>query len=260
MALNITSKMFSLEGKTAVVTGGGRGLGRAICEGLAEFGAKVAVIDIDEKSCLSAAEEIQKKYNNDSFGIMMDISKVREIESGIAKIFNRFGQIDILVNNAGVVSRSPILDMEESDWDRVMDINVKGMYFCAKEAAKHMVQRKYGKIINIASISSYRGIPNRSVYCVSKGAVLQATRVMAVEWAPYNIHVNAVAPCYLDTPLTSSLYTEDKEFYEYIMRKTPLKRIAKPEELVGGVIYLASDSSDMVTGATLPIDGGWLAE
>lgn len=258
--MSFKDKMFSLEGKVAVVTGGGRGLGKTISEGLAEFGARVAVIEIDEETCRCTAEEIKQKYNNDSFSITLDVSNVKEIEAGMEKIFKKFGQIDILVNNAGVVCRNPILDMDEANWDRVMDINVKGSYFCAKEAAKYMMRRKYGKIINIASISSYRGIANRSVYCISKGAVLQATKVMAVELAPYNIHVNAIAPCYLDTPLTRPLYDEDKEFYDYIMRKTPLKRIAKPHELIGGIIYLASDSSDMVTGATLPIDGGWLAE
>ena len=260
MPADIINKMFSLEDKTAVVTGGGRGLGNAISLGLAEFGAKVAVIDVDENACESTAEKIRKTFNSDSFGMKLDISKISEIEIGLEKVYKKFGKIDILINNAGVVCRNPIFDMDEANWNRVMDINVKGMFFCAKEAAKYMAKRKYGKIINIASISSYRGIANRSVYCISKGAVLQATRVMAVEWAPYNIHVNAVAPCYLDTPLTRSLYTEDQEFYDFIMRKTPLKRIAKPDELVGGIIYLASDSSDMVTGATLPIDGGWLAE
>jgi NAD(P)-dependent dehydrogenase (short-subunit alcohol dehydrogenase family) len=253
-------KMFSLEGRTAIVTGGARGLGEAICTGMANAGASVAVIDVDADGCAKVATTISERCGVKTLDVPMDISKVTEIEQGMQKIEDAFGRIDILVNNAGVVSRKGVLEMDEGDYDQVMNINVKGLYFCSKEAAKRMAARKYGKIINIASISSFRGIAHRSVYCVSKGAVLQATRVMAVELAPLNIHVNAIAPCYLDTPLTRSLYTDDPEFYAFIMRKTPLKRIAKPEELVGGVIYLSSDSSDMVTGATLPIDGGWLAE
>lgn len=252
--------IFSLNNKVAVVTGGGRGLGEAICDGLAEYGANIAVIDIDKKSAEMTASKLKKAYGHDVLAVTLDITNPSEIKTGMADIYQHFGQIDILVNNAGVVDRHTIIEVEEKDYDRVMNVNVKGTYFCAKEAAKYMIPHKYGKIINIASISSFRGIAERSIYCVSKGAVLQATRVMAVEWAQYNIHVNAVAPCYLDTPLTRPLYKPGAPFYEFILRKTPLKRVAKPEEIVGGILYLASDSSDMVTGATLSIDGGWTAE
>lgn len=259
MLSKAAEKLYSLENKVAVVTGGGRGLGKAFCKGLAEFGAKVAVLDINEESCQAVADEIRAD-GGEAAGFRLDVSNTADIEKCMKAVACHFGGINVLVNNAGVVSRAPALELEEADWDRVMDINVKGTYFCAREAAKCMIPQYGGKIINIASISSYRGIANRSVYCISKGAILQVTRVLAIEWAPYNIHVNAIAPSYLDTPLTQPLYAQDKEFYAYIMRKTPFKRIAKPEELIGGLIYLASDSSDMVTGEIMAIDGGWLAE
>lgn len=252
--------IFSLNGKVAVVTGGGRGLGEAICDSFAEYGANIAVVDIDKKSAEITASKIKETYGHNALAVAMDITNISEIKAGMENIYKYFGRIDILVNNAGVVDRHTILDADEKDYDRVMNVNVKGTYFCSKEAAKYMVLNNYGKIINIASISSFRGIAERSIYCISKGAVLQATRVMAVEWAKYNIHVNAVAPCYLDTPLTRPLYKPGAPFYEFILRKTPLKRVAKPEEIVGGILYLASDSSDMVTGTILSIDGGWTAE
>jgi len=251
--------LFSVKGKMAVVTGGGQGLGECLAKGLATYGAEVAVLDLNEELCQKTVEDIRNNGGK-AINIKVDVSKKSEVSAAIEKVVNYFGRIDILVNNAGVVSRSSVLNLKEEDWDKVMDINAKGTFLCCQAAGEHMVKQRYGKIINIASVTSFRGIAERFVYATSKGAVAQITRALAVEWAPYNIHVNAIAPCYLDTPLTRPLYDKNSDFYKFIMSKTPLKRIAKPEELVGGLIYLASDASDMVTGHILAIDGGWLAE
>lgn len=251
--------IFSVKERVAIVTGGGQGLGETFSKSLASFGAKVAIFDVNKEIGQKTIQEINNNGGNAIF-IKTDVSKRNDVEAAVKAVMEHFRRIDILVNNAGVVSRASALSITEEDWDRVININVKGTFLCCQAVGKYMVEQRYGKIINIASISSYRGIANRVAYTTSKGAVLQITRTLAVEWAPFNVHVNAIAPCYLDTPLTRPLYEQDKEFYSYIMRKTPLKRIAKPEELVGGLLYLASDASDMVTGHILAIDGGWLAE
>lgn len=165
-----------------------------------------------------------------------------------------------MINNAGVVARGPSEDLPEADWDRVMAVNLKGTFLCARAVGQVMIRQGGGGIINIASIMSESGIPQRLAYSTSKGGVAQLTRTLAVEWACHNIRVNAIAPGYLDTPLTRPLYDQDPEFYDYVIRKTPMRRIIRPEEVVGAAVFLASDASTAVTGQVLAVDGGWLAE
>lgn len=251
--------MFSLEGKVAVITGGGQGLGKELANGMAQAGAKVAVVSRNSETCKQTAREIRESYGVETLALSVDIRNIEEIQRGMDLIDEKLGGIDILVNNSGVASRTSVFEMDETEFYRVIDTNVKGLYFCTQAAVKRMAPKNAGKIINIASISSFRGLPQRSMYAISKGAVLMATRTLALDLAPYNINVNAIAPSYIHTPMTESLY-KDEQFYSYLMSKTPLKKIIDPEEIVGAAIYLASNSSSMVTGAVIPVDGGWLAE
>lgn len=177
----------------------------------------------------------------------------------VEETLNKFSKIDILVNNAGITKRGPTLSMNEEDWDRVIAVNLKGVFLCSQAVGKEMIKQKKGKIINVASIAGQIGLLNTLPYCASKGGVIQITRALAIEWAKYNINVNAIAPTIFETPLTKPVLENDKEFYNYTIERIPLGRFGNPSDLAGAVVFLASDASDFVTGHILNIDGGWLA-
>ena len=169
-----------------------------------------------------------------------------------------FGGVDILVNNAGINIQQYAVDVTEEAWDRVLDINLKGVFFCAQSIGKLMISQGHGKIVNMASQMSAVGYYKRAAYCASKAGLAGLTKVLAVEWAPHNVLVNAVAPTFIFTPMTAPMF-EDRAFHEDVMRRIPLGRLGKPEDVVGAVIYLASSASNLVTGHTLYVDGGWTA-
>lgn len=249
---------FSLSGKVAIVTGSSRGIGRAIAEALAGAGAAVAVTGRNRERTERVAGEIAEAGAT-SLAVPSDISKAPDVERLIQTTLERFGHLDILVNNAGI---SPFWKkaeyVSEAEWDEVIAVNLKGTFLCAQAAGRVMIPQKSGRIINISSVGGRVALPKLSAYCAAKGGVEQLTRVLAAEWAEYNILVNAIAPGYVETDLTSGL-RENPKLHEEIIRQTPLGRLAKVEEIVGAAMYLASDAASYVTGQTLYIDGGWTA-
>jgi NAD(P)-dependent dehydrogenase (short-subunit alcohol dehydrogenase family) len=248
---------FDLSGKVAIVTGAGRGLGYHIAFALAKFGADVVI-------CSRTISELEKaKVAIEKFGrrvliLRMDVCKIPEILSMVEESVKAFGHIDILVNNAGVNVPQWAVDVTEEAWDKVIDTNLKGLFFCAQAVGKVMIQQKKGKIINISSQAGSVGLLQRAAYCSSKGGVNLLTKVLAIEWAQYNINVNAIAPTFLETPFSKPMF-EKEGFREYVLGNIPLGRVGQPQDVIGALIYLASEASNLVTGHILLIDGGWTA-
>lgn len=253
--------MLDLKNKVAIVTGGRRGMGRTHALALAARGAKVAVTDIDKDECMSVVEEIQSN-GGEAVCFKMDVSKKNEVESVFDDVVRTFGRLDILVNNAGVYNPMPALDISEEEWDKTIDINLKGQFLCAQKAAKEMSKHKSGRIINISSVSSGQvgfGIAGGAHYTASKGGIIGMTESLAVEWASLGILVNAIAPGAIDTPMSRKARMTKEEFDTFLMSRVPLKRIGRPEEVSSLVVFLASDEASYITGSTFYIDGGWLA-
>lgn len=248
--------MFSLNDKVAIVTGAGRGLGAAMAKGLAEAGASVLVADIDLSMATDTAHSIEK-LGVKALPVKVDVGDAADVKKMVDTAVQSLGTVDILINNAGINRRNPCIEMSEEDWDAVIRVNLKGTFLCAREVGKILVPKKSGKVINITSLLSIVAQPNRGPYASSKGAVSQLTKVLALEWAPYNINVNAIAPGYTATELNTKLM-EDKAVYDELTSRIPMGRWAQPEELNGTVVYLASDASNYVTGQILAVDGGYL--
>lgn len=253
----MSSNFFDLSGKVAIVTGSGRGLGAAMARGLAAHGAKVTVSDRDQAAAAQTAEQIQSA-GGIAIATFVDITQKQSCEDLIRLAINRFGQLDILVNNAGIDIIKPAIDVTESEWDKILDVDLKGHFLCAQAAAKNMQQG--GSIINISSIASTVGIRNLVAYSAAKGGINQLTRVMALELAPQQIRVNAIAPGYFENIMQGATAEHDSpEKQQQITTFTPLGRRGKPEELIGPVVFLASDASSYVTGTILYVDGGYTA-
>ncbi len=249
---------FSLEGKVALVTGGSRGIGQATAVGFAKAGANVAVASRKLEDLEKVAAEI-KSLGRKSLAVAAHIARMEEIKGLVDRVMAEFGRIDILVNNAGAsVVYTSALDVEERAWDTIMNLNLKGLYFLSQAVAKVMKEHDGGRIINVASIDGFVPEANIGVYAISKAGVLMATKSMARELAQYNIRVNAVAPGLIHTRMLDSHWVVAPEDKPEILKKVPLGRIAEPNEIVGAMIYLASDASSYVTGQTYVVDGGYL--
>jgi len=249
-----------LKGKVAIVTGARRGMGKTHALALAKAGAKVVVADISLEDCEVVVTEI-KDAKGEAMAIKCDVSNKDEVDEMVTKTVAKLGKIDILVNNAGICQFKPFLELTEEEWNRTININLKGYFLCAQAAAKEMVKQKSGAIVNIASIAMGQvgvGFQNLAHYCASKGGIVAMTEAMALELAPFNIRVNAVAPGAIDTPMASST-TQDPKVLEGTLSRIPLHRIGKPEEVSNLVLFLASDASSYMTGSTVVVDGGWLA-
>lgn len=248
--------MFSLKGKVAVVTGANTGLGQGMCVALAQAGADIVGVarrDCDETKTL--VEEACSSF----YQIKADLSTMEPVEQIINGAVEHFGHIDILVNNAGIIKRNDAIDYTEEDWDSVVFLNQKFIFFLCQAAAKQFIaQKSGGKIINIASMLSYQGGIRVPSYTASKSAVLGLTRALANEWAKYNINVNGIAPGYMATNNTQALRNDDDRSDE-ILSRIPAGRWGTPADMAGAVVYLASAASDYVNGFTLAVDGGWLA-
>jgi NAD(P)-dependent dehydrogenase (short-subunit alcohol dehydrogenase family) len=247
--------LFDLKGKVAVVTGASRGLGKSIAIGLADAGAKVIVTDILDTS--ETVEEI-KKLNQEVLGLKVDVSNKSDIENMIKQTKQQYKKIDILVNNAGILKTANAEDFKKEDWDKVIQINLTGQFLCAQAVGKEMIKQKSGKIINISSIAGISGYATSVSYSASKAGVISLTKTLAAEWGKHNININSICPGVFATDMTED-YLKSEEFMENIKTNVPMKRYAEPEELVGTVIYLASEASNYVNGHALVIDGGWTA-
>lgn len=254
------SNLFNLNGKVAIVTGARRGMGKAHSLVLAKYGVKVVVSDISEEECLKVVEEIKEK-GGEAIAIKCDVSKKEEVDNLIKKTVEEWGKIDILVNNAGITQFKPFLEMTEEDWNKTIDINLKGYFLCARAASDIMAKQKSGVIVNIGSIAMGQvgvGFPSLVHYVSSKGGIAGMTEALAIDLAPYNIRVNAIAPGVIETPIVDPIKS-DKEGLKATLSRIPMKRMGKPEEIANVVLFLCSDSSSYMTGAVIPVDGGWLS-
>ena len=251
-------KLFDLSGKVAMVIGGAGGLGKVQCKALAGAGADVAVCDLATEAGRKVAGGIEATGRR-SAAFAVDICSKASVQETIAKALNYFGQVDILCNTAGVNYRVPLLEYPEAEWDRVIDINLKGMFLTTQAVVPQMIERGYGKVINMSSIMGRITYFGQAAYCSAKGGVDQLTRVMALEWAKQGVRVNAISPTYIETPLVKQILKDEPERVEFIERRTPIGRLGRAEELMGLTIFLASHASDLMTGQSLCIDGGWTA-
>ncbi|MFW6229977.1 MAG: 3-oxoacyl-ACP reductase FabG [Halanaerobium sp.] len=247
--------LFDLTGKKALVTGGSRGLGRAMAEALLEAGAEVIITGVSDRVLETAAEMQENGYQVS--GLSFDLSKREEIKKSFKEVMAEFeGQLDILVNNAGIQRRNKAENFSEKDWDDVLEVNLNSVFILSQLAAKEMLKNDGGKIINIASLLSFFGGYTVPAYAASKGGVAQLTKAFANEWTAEGINVNAIAPGYMDTDMNTAL-VNNPERNELIMSRIPAGRWGKPEDMKGIVIFLASEASNYLSGAVIPVDGGY---
>ncbi|NIA16547.1 MAG: SDR family oxidoreductase [Nitrospiraceae bacterium] len=249
--------MFGLKGRLALVTGSSRGLGWSMANGLAAAGATVVLNGTNER-LLEKQEAVMRRAGHACSACPFDVTREAHVQEAVAVIEREVGSIDILVNCAGINRRGPTASFDARDWDAVMDVNVKGAWLVAKYAVHGMMRRRRGKIINIASLLSFAAKPEIAAYATSKAGVAMLTKTMAVEWAPYNIQANAIAPGYFKTDFTAPL-AADKQFDAWVKMRTPAARWGDPQELNGLAVFLASEASSFVTGQVIGVDGGWTA-
>lgn len=249
------NQIFHLNGKVAIITGASKGIGKDLAKTLAQAGAHIAIVARNKEQLEEAAHEIERIGVN-VLPVPFDLTKVEDTAQMMDGIYKHFGKLDILINNAGINVAKPAEELTPQDWDKVLDINLKSVFFTSQAAGKYMINQKKGKIINMSSQMAFVGYYKRAAYSSSKGGITQLTKALAIEWAPHQINVNAIAPTFIETPMTKPMFA-DEAFRREVLGRIPLGRLAKSEDLFGGVLYLASRSSDMMTGQTLVIDGGW---
>ena len=253
-----TKELFNLDGKTAMITGSARGLGKEIAIGFAQYGASLVLADIVQP------EETKREVEDIGvrcIAIQADISDEAQVKRIADMAALEYGKVDILVNNAGIsqLSYTPTEDLPLEEWDHIMSVNLKGTFLCSKHIGKLMIKNGGGNIVNIASTAGVTGVPRAPAYCASKAGVILLTKSLALEWAKHHIRVNAIAPHYLETDLTSALRSSE-EVYHKIVRQVPMKRFGRVSELIGAAVFLSSDASSYTTGAVLTVDGGYLSQ
>ena len=254
----MNSSIFSLNGKVALVTGARRGVGRAIALTMADAGADVVICDsvIEGGELMNVSGEI-KKLGRRCIARQVDITSKREVENLVSEVVSEFGAIDILVNNAGVGSDPPLLETSEEEWQRILDINLKGALLCCQTVSKIMIEKARGNIVNIASAAGIKAFASKNTYNISKAGVIMFTKILARELGKYNIRVNAIAPAVVQTDMSKDL-TDDPKMLASEVRRTPIGRLAEPKDIAGPALFLVSDASSCVTGHILVVDGGQL--
>jgi len=249
---------YELTGRVAVVTGAAQGIGQAVAAAMAHAGADVALIDLDEER-LAETRGLVEAAGRKALAVGCDVGDEDSVGAAFAAIEDRLGPAHALVNCAGVICENePAEVAKASDLDRLLRVNLKGTLFAAQAAARQMIPAKRGRIVNLASQAAILSLPNQSLYTATKGAVAALTRSLAIDWAPHNITVNAIAPTFVWTPMAAPML-EIKEVHDASTRRIPLGRIARPQDIAGAALFLCSDGAAMITGHLLPVDGGWTA-
>lgn len=245
-----------LSGKVGIVTGAGKGIGKTIAVNFAKANADVVVDDID----LEAAEEVCSQIHSlggKAIAVKADVALEKDVKDMTEKCIESFGRIDILVNNAGIIKRKPAEEITVDEWDRIIDVNLKGAFLCSQAVARHIMKRGgEGKIVNISSVMGKVALAPRSAYCASKGGMVMLTKDLAVEWAEHKINVNAISPGWTLTEMTKAYFSQE-EVSRFLLERTPLKRFATPQDIANAVLFLSSGLADYITGQTIYVDGGW---
>lgn len=249
---------FDLAGQVALVTGAGRGLGRAISVALAHAGADVALGLRDVNQHGGLVEEVQA-LGRKALPLQMDVTQLDQVFRAVDRTIEHFGRVDILVNNAGIAPGNLAENVREEDYDLTLTVNLKGLFFACQAAGRVMIRQGGGRIINMSSQAGYAALPEESVYCMTKAAIVHLTRCLAVEWGKHNINVNAVAPTFIHTPGTGEALADPAFRADVVERIAALHRIGEPVEVAGAVVFLASPAASLITGHTMLIDGGWTA-
>jgi NAD(P)-dependent dehydrogenase (short-subunit alcohol dehydrogenase family) len=250
---------FSIKGQTAIVTGASSGLGVCFAETLAERGVNLVIAARRYEKLVKVAEDLSRRYKVQVVPVKTDVSQESQVIAMVNAAVKRFESLDIIVNNAGIAALSPSVDMPAEEWRQVIDVNLTGVFLCARTAAREMIKKEHGKIVNIASIYGAVGdIFPTAPYYASKGAVINLTRALAIEWARHRINVNAIAPGFFPSEMTQTVF-QDKQAMQHILSRTPLRRTGEPLDLKAAITYLCSPASDYVTGQTIFVDGGWTA-
>jgi 2-deoxy-D-gluconate 3-dehydrogenase len=252
-----TPERFRIDGKTAVVVGGSRGLGQAMALGLAAAGADVCVVSRTPEDLRKTADAISR-LGRAGKGVTADVTREIEVQRMIGEVCGHYGKIDILVNSQGAVHLQPSIEFETSAWEKVIDVNLKSVFLCCKHAGRVMLGQGKGKIINVSSVRGFQGRAEDMAYAPSKGGVHQLTRSLAIEWGPKGINVNGLAPVFTLTPMSQG-YFEDPVKRDWVLSRIPMKRPGRLDDLFGPVVFLASEASNFVNGHILVVDGGWLA-
>ena len=251
-------ELFRFDGKTAIVTGSARGLGREIALSLAQSGCSLVLADIVYPE--ETAKQI-REIGSHCVSIRVDVSDEIEVKNLVRKVLDKYEKVDILVNNAGIsqLSYTPTEDLPVEEWDKIIRVNLKGTFLCCKYIGKQMIESGGGSIINISTTAGITGVSRAPAYCASKAGVVLLTKSLALEWAKYHIRVNAIAPHYLETELTEGLRASEK-VYDGLIKQIPMKRFGKPEDIIGAVLLLSSPASSYITGSVIVVDGGFLAQ
>jgi len=249
--------LFSLKGRVSIVTGGNGGIGKGIARGFAAAGSDLVIAARNQSKTAEAAREIQKEFGIRVLGVRVDVRQEEEIQSMVKQVLDKLGRVDILVNNAGINIRKNPQDYDISEWDEVLNTNLRSVFLCSKAVYPAMKLAKSGKIINIGSMTSIFGNAQAPLYGASKGGIVQLTRSLAVAWAPDYIQVNAILPGWINTDLTRNARKAWPNLNERVLTRTPAGRWGEPDDLAGAAIFLASPASDFLTGVAIPVDGGF---